>query len=225
MDIGRQLRQIYDLLRARYGHQHWWPGDSPFEIVIGAILTQRTAWRNVEIAIGNLKGERLLSPRSIVAASSQDLIDAIKPAGFYNQKAVRLKAISEYLLKRCDGDFERMEEFATNQLRSELLEINGIGPETADSILLYALNRPRFVIDVYTRRALERIGIVSREMDYAELQSMFMERLTPEVDLYQDFHAQWVALGKSNCHPKPDCNSCPLNEICDFGLEANNNRM
>ena len=208
------LLDIYHRLRNRFGHRNWWPGDSPFEVIIGAILTQNTAWRNVEKALHNLKQENLLSVESIFSLPEERLATLIRPSGYYNQKAGRVKTIAKWWWERCEGDVERLEPVSTEQLRNELLLIKGIGPETADSILLYALDRPVFVVDAYTRRMIARIGLLEGSITYDRSQSLFMHHLPPDVSLYNDYHAQIVALCVHHCRLKPLCDSCPLVDLC-----------
>lgn len=208
------LFSIYRKLFNHFGHRNWWPGETAFEVIIGAILTQNTAWTNVEKAIGNLKADRTLDPKRILTIQTEQLAKLIKPSGYYNQKAERLKSICKYLIDRCDGDVGKLKEIKTIDLRNELLTIKGIGPETADSILLYALDRPLFVVDAYTKRALDRLGIIDGKCTYDEVQKLFMDNLPEDTALYNDYHAQWVALGKYYCKTKPECGDCPLREIC-----------
>ena len=216
VSITCSLASIYRRLRQHFGHQDWWPGETPFEVVVGAVLTQRTAWVNVEQAIGNLKRTGALTAEGIAALPIGRLAELIRPSGYYNQKAGRLKAVSEYLLGRCGGDLSRLDGVPTGALRDELLSIGGIGPETADSILLYALERPVFVVDAYTRRALDRLGLADGSAGYPQIQALFGDNLTPDAALFKDFHAQFVALGKSYCRKKPICGGCPLKSICQY---------
>jgi len=184
---------------------------------VGAVLTQRTSWTNVERAIANLKREYLLAPAQLMALPQEHLVELIHPAGYFNQKARRLRAVVQYLMDRCSGDLDRLAGILTGVLREELLEINGIGPETADSILLYALNRPIFVVDAYTKRALARIGMVDDGADYLAVKRLFESHLRREVGLFNDYHAQWVALGKEFCRTKPRCAQCPIKDLCETG--------
>ncbi|QJA06342.1 endonuclease III domain-containing protein [Thermosulfurimonas marina] len=207
------LREIYERLYQHFGPQGWWPAESPFEVCVGAILTQNTNWRNVERALKNLKERGLLEPHRLAKLSETELANLIRPAGYFRVKARRLKAFLGWLLERCEGDLSALAEIDTETLRREFLEIPGIGPETADSILLYALERPVFVVDAYTKRILVRHGLVTEEADYSEIQGVFMENLPPEVPLYNEYHALFVACGKHYCLPRrPRCPSCPLRE-------------
>lgn len=208
------LYHIYEKLRNHFGHQNWWPGDTRFEVIIGAILTQNTNWGNVEKAINNLKKQALFSPAGIIELKNDTLGRLIKSSGYYNRKAEKLKLICEYLMEKCGGDLDRFAEVPTDTLREELLSIKGIGPETADSILLYAFDRPLFVVDRYTIRSLNRIGLINENAKYDDVQQLFMKNLPHETKLFNDFHAQLVALGKHFCKPKPQCEFCPLGDIC-----------
>jgi len=212
--LSGTLLDIYLLLHKRFGHRNWWPGDTPFEVIVGAILTQNTAWTNVERAIANLKSNGGFSAHGLLKLETAKLAGLIRPSGYFNQKALRLKAICQYLVDRCGADLELFKAVPTDELRKELLAITGIGPETADSILLYALDRPVFVVDTYTRRALGRIGLIAEMADYHTVQRLFMDNLALDVELFNDYHAQWVALGKDHCRQKPVCGGCPMREIC-----------
>jgi endonuclease-3 related protein len=210
----KDLMSIYRKLYDGFGPQHWWPGDTPFEIAVGAILTQNTNWDNVERAIGNLKRGRLLGARKMHALPEGKLAREIRPAGYFNVKARRLKAFLEMLVRDYGGSFKRMGREETHALRLKLLGVNGIGPETADSILLYALGRPVFVVDAYTRRVLSRHGIMGHDEPYDVYQGLFHSALKPDTRLYNEYHALIVRVGKTNCRPrKPDCGSCPLDGV------------
>ncbi|MBN1818639.1 MAG: endonuclease III domain-containing protein [Sedimentisphaerales bacterium] len=207
------LMEIYNRLLDRFGPQHWWPGDTPFEVMIGAILTQNTNWQNVEKAIGNLKRADCLSVEAMHGLKPEQLAELIRPAGYYNIKARRLKNYLDWLFARFDGDLVRMESADTYSLREELLAIHGIGAETADSILLYALNRCVFVVDAYTCRVLARHGLLEPEAGYEQVREMFESALPPEAPLYNEYHALLVRVGKEHCKPKPKCSGCPLEEM------------
>jgi endonuclease III related protein len=204
------LTAIYDSLLAAYGPQHWWPASTPFEVMVGAILTQNAAWSNVERAIANLKRARKLNPRAILALSVRELQRLIKPSGFFRVKAKRLRSFVDYFVTRYQGSIARMRREPLERLRSELLQVHGIGPETADSILLYAMDKPSFVIDAYTRRILERHGLTTRKAGYEDLRSMFENSLPHRVRLFNEYHALFVRLAKTHCRPKPRCDGCPL---------------
>lgn len=180
---------------------------------VGAILTQATAWRNVELAIARLKDNDLLSPGSLIAAGEEVLADLIRPSGYYRQKAARLISLDRYILSR-GSSMDWLKQEDPKELRQELLAVNGIGPETADSILLYAGNHPMFVVDAYTRRILHRLGLIQASLDYHRIQQLFMDQLPKDPALYQEYHALIVALGKEACNPKPRCGLCPLRDRC-----------
>ncbi len=211
--ITQQLMDIYNTLYQHFGPQHWWPGETPFEITVGAILTQNTAWRNVEKAILNLKRAGLLAPEALYRLPLPYLATLIRPAGFFNLKAKRLKNFLEFLFKEYEGDLDRMFKEDTNTLREKLLKVRGIGPETADSILLYAGGKPTFVVDAYTRRILSRHNLISEEADYEEIRSFFMDHLPEDAGLFNEYHALLVALGKTYCRPKPLCEKCVLKDL------------
>ena len=213
-DIRVLLQRVFDLLYNHFGPQHWWPGDGPFEVMVGAILTQNTNWSNVERAISNLKSRGLLDAESIDHCSETALSELIRPAGYYNVKAERLKAFVRYFVDRYDGDVKRMKNNPTEKLRKELLEIKGVGPETADSILLYALEKPVFVVDAYTKRVLYRHGFIETDgVDYHHVQRLFHKAVKRDVQLYNEFHALFVRVGKEFCRPRPLCRGCPLSAL------------
>lgn len=193
-----------------FGPQNWWPGDTPFEVMVGAILTQNTNWKNVERAISNLKNERLLEPRRLFACHPQRLASLIRPAGYFRVKTARLRHFLEYFIKRYGGSVQKMMESPLAPLRDELLSVKGIGPETADSILLYALEKPVFVIDAYTKRILSRHALCSEDDGYDELQELFIDRLPGDAKLFNEYHALLVEAGKNFCRTKPLCEKCPL---------------
>ncbi|HMK57204.1 MAG TPA: endonuclease III domain-containing protein [Dissulfurispiraceae bacterium] len=204
------LYRLYDRLYNFYGQQHWWPGDTPFEIAVGAILTQNTNWGNVEKAIRNLKANGALNARAIHRMPLDGLATLIRPSGYFNIKAKRLKAFIDYLVEHYEGSMARMKKGVAETLRPELLGINGIGQETADSILLYALDKPVFVIDAYTKRVLSRHELMNSKASYSEYQLLFHSALLPEVRLFNEYHALLVRVGKDYCKPRPQCDGCPL---------------
>ncbi|CAK0782262.1 putative DNA repair glycosylase MJ1434 [Gammaproteobacteria bacterium] len=212
---GDFLRQVFDILLVAYGPQHWWPGDTPFEIAIGAILTQNTAWSNVERAISTLKaGGYLESVQAMRVLSARDLAPLIRPAGYFNLKAKRLLAFGHWL-EQADG-LPGLGNIPTPKLRQQLLGINGIGPETADDILLYALDRPVFVVDAYTRRLFERLGCLTGGEDYETIRQGFESALPPDPMFYNEYHALIVRHAKAVCHKRqPGCPRCPLAARCD----------
>ena len=204
------LLEIYDKLYAFYGPQHWWPGDSPFEVAVGAILTQNTNWTNVEKAIANLRTARVLSARALYRVPTAELALLIRPSGYFNIKALRLKAFLAFILTSYGGSMKKMGKGDTSSLRQDLLNVRGIGPETADSILLYALDKPVFVIDAYTKRVMSRHGILDHGASYDEYQRMFHELPGNDIRLFNEYHALLVMVGKDYCKPKPRCENCPL---------------
>jgi len=208
------LKKIYEILYNAFGEMHWWPGESQFEIIVGAILTQNTSWSNVEKAIDNLKAKNLLTPFAMNKLPKEKLAQLIKPSGFYIQKAEKLKHFLDFLFSRYSGSLDRLSKKPLFPLRKELLEIFGIGKETADSILLYALNKPIFVVDAYTKRILVRHRIIDEKADYDTIQRLFMENLESDVKLFNNYHAILVKLGKELCKKtKPLCEKCPLLEL------------
>ncbi len=207
----RLLVKIYDTLYSYYGPQHWWPARTRFEVVLGAILTQNTNWKNVEKAITNLKNENLLRFEALQQVPRQRLARLIRPSGYFNIKTDRIRSFIEFLGLEYGGDLKKMFRERTERLRESLLSIRGIGPETADSILLYAAGRPVFVVDAYTRRVLSRHELCEEESTYDQIQALFMENLTPpDVQMFNEYHALLVRTGKEHCKPKPDCSKCPL---------------
>ncbi len=208
------LSGIFKRLYSHFGPQHWWPGDSPFEVMVGAILTQNTNWQNVSKAITNLKKQRVLSAEKIHRISISKLASLIKPAGYFNVKAKRLKNFLEFFMTGYQGSIRTLSNKEMLTCREELLQVNGIGPETADSMLLYALNKPMFVVDAYTKRILSRHNLIKEDASYDGVQRLFMEHLPNDLNLFNEYHALIVRLGKDICKTKPLCNICPLkNEI------------
>ena len=213
-----ELLAIYDCLFATYGPQHWWPAESPFEVMVGAILTQSAAWKNVEKAIANLKAANALTPQALRRLTLPELAALVRPSGYYNAKARKLKTMAEWLGENYGGDIAKMSVQNTERLREQLLSVHGIGPETADSIILYAANRPVFVIDAYTRRIFDRIGFVPESPNYAGYQTLFMNNLPADANLFNEYHAMLVQLGKEACRSKkPVCARCCLKALCGFG--------
>ena len=207
-----KLRRFYSELFAAFGPQHWWPGETPLEVAVGAILTQNTNWTNVEKAIRNLRAAHALSAKRLYAMPAAEVAVLIRPAGYFTVKAKRLKAFIAFLVENYRGSMKRLKSQNTQKLRRELLSVHGIGPETADSILLYALGKPVFVIDAYTRRVLSRHAIMHREESYEAFQGLFHSSLKKDVRLYNEYHALIVAVGKAFCRPRPLCARCPLSE-------------
>jgi len=207
------LRDIYRRLLRRFGPQHWWPGQTRFEIIIGAILTQNTNWSNVEKAIANLKKAGVLTADKLHAVDIKKLAELIRPAGYYNIKAARLKSFLDWLFENYAGKLKNLKDVPTDRLRRELLGVKGIGPETADSILLYAFERPVFVVDAYTARIAARHHLIDEGAGYDEIKDFFESHLPAEVALFNEYHALLVRLGKEFCRPTPRCDRCPLNHL------------
>ena len=211
--ISETLSEIYQLLYDAFGPQHWWPGETPFEIMAGAILTQNTNWANVEKAIANLKSAGYMAPEALHRIDLTQLAELIRPAGYFNIKAKRLKNFINWLFDDYSGELTNLEAIYTDQLREELLAIKGIGCETADSILLYALGRPVFVVDAYTARITLRHELIEPGADYEQLRELFESNLPEDVRFYNEYHALLVRAGKEFCRPKAKCHGCPLEEL------------
>ena len=213
-NIRQQLIEVYRLLLHRYGPQYWWPADSPFEVIVGAILTQSTSWINVEKAILNLKSAGVLHPDSLRRLSHSELAELIHPCGYYNSKAQKLKAFVEYLANAHHDSLNSLFSPDIPDLRKELIAIHGIGEETADSIILYAARKPLFVVDAYTRRIITRTGLNSTENSYSAYQELFMNNLPHKEKLFNEYHALFVRHGKETCKKNPSCNQCCLKGRC-----------
>jgi endonuclease-3 related protein len=207
------LTGIYRRLLEAYGPQYWWPADSPLEVMIGAVLTQNTAWHSVARAIVNLKTHGLLSIQALGSIPQEVLAPLIRPAGYFRLKARRLKNLIDLVSKAYEGNLEGMAMVGTPELREALLKVNGIGPETADSILLYAFRRPVFVVDAYTLRVMSRHGLIHPGAAYRELQEIFVEHLPPEEAMFNEYHALLVQVGKRHCRRTPSCAGCPLEPL------------
>jgi endonuclease-3 related protein len=207
------LMNIYRILYQAYGSRNWWPGDTPFEVMVGAILTQNTSWRNVEKAIQKLKGEGVLNPRGIYHLKKTQLASLIKSSGYYRIKTDRLKFFVDFLFEEYDGNVKKMGRVRLGALREQLLKVKGIGPETADSILLYGLRKPIFVVDAYTKRILSRHGLIPEKASYEEVQKLFMDHLPSDEKLFNEYHALIVYLGKTLCKKIPKCEICPIKGI------------
>ena len=217
--VEKALLHVYERLLSAYGPQRWWPGDSAFEVMVGAILTQAASWGNVEKAIDSLKAADALSPRAIREKPEGELAQLIYSAGYYNAKARKLKALAQYLGQEYADDIDAMADREMVTLREELLEVHGIGEETADDILLYALGKPAFVVDEYTRRTFIRLGLAPERGRYSDHQALFTTSLSPDPELYSEYHALIVWHGKSVCKKRPLCRGCCLLEICPAGQE------
>lgn len=211
---GRKLKKVYHVLYRQFGAQKWWPADSAFEVIVGAVLTQNTNWLNVEKAIRNLKQARKLSLKSIRKLRQQQLAELIRPAGYFNIKAKRLQNVVNFLYNKYQGSLKKFFAQDIRSLRQKLLSINGVGPETADSIMLYAGNKPVFVIDAYTKRFLSRHKVLAAEKDYHDFQRLFMDNLPKSVKMFNEYHALIVRLAKEFClSQKPKCGICPLKNL------------
>ncbi len=207
------LNQIFFILLNRFGPQNWWPAESKFEIIVGAILTQNTSWKNVEKAISKLKEKDLLCPKKINSLSHSELSELIKSAGFFNIKSKRLKNLINFLEKY---QFDLKKIKSLENLRDRLLEVEGIGKETADSILLYVFDQPVFVVDAYTKRIFSRLGFLEEESSYDDFQSLFHNNLTRNAEFFGEYHALIVKHAKEYCRKKPQCTQCPINHLCYF---------
>ena len=205
-----RLLRLYAALHRRFGPQRWWPGHSPYEIAVGAVLTQHTAWTGAARAIGALRAHRLLTPRRLAAAAPGSLSRVIRAAGTPSVKARRLRALTRWILERVNGNLGRMRRMALGPLRAELLAIPGVGPETADAILLYSAGRPVFVADGYARRVLARHRLIDARAGYEDARAWLEAHLPSDPDLFNELHALLVAVGKSNCRSRPRCEGCAL---------------
>jgi endonuclease-3 related protein len=210
MGCAEELLGIYELLNGHFGALHWWPADGPFEVMVGTILTQNTAWTNVEKAIAALKKKGLLSPEAMARVDEETLGGVIRPSGYYRVKARRLKALLRFFQEEYAGDIVRMAAENLPELRGKLLAVRGVGAETADSILLYACGKPSFVSDAYTRRILGRHRLIAEEADYGQIRTLFMAHLPQDVSLFNQYHALLVNAGKTFCRKVPQCAACPL---------------
>jgi endonuclease III related protein len=218
MQTNEKIRAFYEAMMAAYGPQGWWPAESDFEMVVGAILTQNTSWTNVERAIANLKSERLLDPAALHALPLERLAEVIKPAGYFNVKARRLRNFIDMLVADFGGDLARLFALRTAVLRETILAVSGIGPETADSIVLYGARKPVFVVDAYTARIFHRHGLIDTDATYEDIQSLAQGSLADDVKVFQEYHALLVAVGKRHCKKRaPECTECPLSPILEKG--------
>ncbi len=209
-----ELLTVYHQLRQQHGPQHWWPAETVFEVMIGAILTQNTAWRNVEHAIANLKRANSLSAAAILNCSVEQLAELIRPSGYFNVKALRLRNYCQWYVDA--GEFDELQNWSTGTLRTALLNVNGVGPETADDILLYAFERPVFVVDAYTRRIFSRLGTVDAGIGYEDLRSVFETAVKGDARIFGEYHALIVMHGKDICKTRPRCTECILQNQCDL---------
>ncbi len=215
------VRAIYRKLYSRFGPQRWWPGETPFEVAVGAILTQNTAWTNAHRGVLALKKAGLLRPSRLAKVPQRRLARLVRPSGYFNQKAKRLLAFARFVSLRYGGSMERMRRAPAERLRVELLGISGIGPETADSILLYALDKPVFVVDAYTRRIFSRHDLIRPDASYDQVQHLFQRALPKQRQLFNEYHALLVAAGKGLCRrSNPRCQECPLRRVGRLVLES-----
>lgn len=221
--VGERLRHIFDTLYQTYGPRHWWPASGAFEMMAGAILTQAAAWSNVERALAALKAAGALSPAALRALPQEELARLVRPSGYFNAKARKLKALAEHL-ERYDDDLGRLFSLGPDELRRELLGIHGVGDETADSIILYGAGKPAFVIDAYTRRILGRVGLRPQEDTYGGWQALCMDNLPHEAALFNEYHALLVEHGKRACRKEPACATCALRRACDLGRSRGRGR-
>jgi endonuclease-3 related protein len=205
--------KIYRLLFKAYGPQHWWPGESPFEVMVGAILTQNTSWKNVEKSIHQLKEKGVLHPEGILRLKESELASLIRSSGYFRIKAKRLKAYVNFMFEEFGGKIEKMRKIRLEGMRERLLSVNGVGPETADSILLYGFEKPIFVVDAYTKRVLLNHGMIPEKASYEEVQDLFMKNLPSDVKVFNEYHALLVYIGKWVCKKAPKCDICPLQGI------------
>lgn len=212
-----KLSDVYDLLYNAYGPQQWWPADSAFEVMVGAVLTQNTSWKNVEKAIENLRSEDLLSPQALHELPDVQLAELIRPAGYYRLKTRRLRNLVNFIMDQYGGSLSTMFSAGLDTLREQLLGINGIGPETADSILLYAGQLPTFVVDTYTARVLKRHGWIEPEADYHAIKDHFENQLEENVQQFNEMHALLVRVGNQHCRRTPKCEGCPLEPLLPEG--------
>ena len=208
---------VFRRLLAHFGPQDWWPADTPFEVIVGALLIAQTSWRNVADAIRNLKREGVLTPHALAAIPLPRLRALVRPAGLYRTKPRRLQAFCRHLVRVAEGDLDRFFARDLKTVRAELLSLDGVGPETADSILLYAARFPTFVVDAYTVRIGRRLGLFDTSR-YEVAKAYFEERMTPDLNRYREFHALLVAHGKQICRPRPRCHVCPLRDVCAYSL-------
>ncbi|HHR84912.1 MAG TPA: endonuclease III domain-containing protein [Candidatus Acetothermia bacterium] len=219
--MAANLTLIYNRLFSAYGEQHWWPGSDPFEIIVGAILTQQVAWKNVEKAIAALKSAGLMAPEKLLHAPLDEVAALIRPTIYYNEKAKKLRSFLVFLQEQHHGDLSDLLSLLLPALREELLSVHGIGEETADSIILYAAEKPSFVIDAYTRRIMQRLGLISGTETYAALRALFMQNIPADVKLYNEYHALFVRHGKERCRSRaPLCSDCPLRDVCNYAATA-----
>jgi len=222
-NVTYRLMNLYQAMYNANGYLDWWPGDTELEICIGAILTQNTAWNNVEKAISNLKREGMLDVERILSSSTDEIANLIRPSGYFNQKALYLIEFCKFLQ---DNQLDSLKVMEAQDVRGRLLNVKGIGKETADSIMLYALGFPIFVVDAYTKRLLSRVGLTSNNASYDDIQDLFMENLVTDIELFNDYHAQIVEIGKNYCRKHPKCDLCPIriNGLCTWSINKSSRK-
>ncbi len=206
-------QEVYHKLLDALGPQHWWPGESPWEVMIGAVLVQNTAWKNVERAIANLRKADLVDPRRLLALPAEELAELVRPAGYFRLKTKRLRGLMQFVVRHYDGSLDALRTADWRQLREKLLGVDGIGPETADSILLYALEHPALVVDTYTKRVFARHGWIGYDADYHQLQEHLESELPVDAAIYNELHALLVNVGHHYCRRQPKCDNCPLRDL------------
>jgi endonuclease-3 related protein len=216
--MSTKLMEMYERMLTKFGPQHWWPGDSPLEIMVGAVLVQNTSWRNVEHAINNLREAGVMEPRALYNVPPTELAELIRPAGYYQLKTKRLRNLLRFIVEQYGGSLDAMFNTGVASLREQLLEINGIGPETADAILLYGGGLPTFVVDTYAHRILARHGWLDYDATYDDIKDYFESTLPNDAALYNEYHALLVRVGKDYCkRSAPNCEACPLAEMLPAG--------
>lgn len=219
-NINKQLMHIYNKMFAHFGPRKWWPAETTFEVIVGAILTQSVAWRNVEKAINSLKQAGLLDIKALYSADTEAVAQLIVPTLYFRMKARKLKSFVNLLVDKYRGSLPGLFNQEMSKLREELLAVYGVGPETADSIILYAAEKPIFVVDAYTKRIFQRLGLFKDDIDYAGMQNFFMTNLPADTYLYNEYHALIVGIGNQFCTNKnPACHRCPLNEECKYAKD------
>jgi endonuclease-3 related protein len=213
MKTNANFLSIYEVLLSTNGNQNWWPSDTPFEVIIGAILTQSVSWINVEKAIKNLNNAGILNPDALNKKQVDEIAPLIKSTRFYNEKSKKIKNFMDFFFDEYNGSIQKLCEEKPTLLRQKLLKVKGLGEETVDSILLYSCNKPVFVVDAYTKRIFSRYGFIKETSSYGDIQRLFMENLPKDIKLYNDYHAQIVHLGKNICKTQPQCNVCPIRKL------------
>jgi endonuclease-3 related protein len=216
--MSSPIQQVFDRLFAAFGPQHWWPGESPFEVIVGAVLVQNTSWKNVERAIANLREAGVMSPPALYDLPAAELAELIRPAGYFQVKTKRLRNVVGFIVDEHEGSLDEMFKLDLPTLREQLLSIHGIGPETADAILLYAGEKPTFVVDTYAHRLLARHGWIGYDASYEEIKDYFESSLPSDAVVFNEYHALIVRVGKDHCRRSgPRCDECPLKSLLPSG--------